>query len=411
MSLPLTVALFDTLLACVNPFKEFPPYSTTDTGPTPTGTDTATYTTGTTTAAAPCADGSWGTLPKDQEANAIFVSQNKSPNPDGTEQNPFSLFSDAIDFVETNPTKTIFLGPGTYSDLSNLIETSSKYPTGFDGLSIYGCSPTESIVNGEGMYSATLGLVNVANFHLEGFSVIPPKSIFYGLAVFNPNSQGTIDNVTISGPAFTGLYVQDGGTLDITNSSISTTDGMGLQVETTDQVTITNSKISAKDEGVWIRKSSFSATNLTIDQTGDAGIECLVDSNCEITDSVITNATLTGIRATDAKLLSVSNTTIGPVAVSAGTQGDGIVCSQGEYTSVDPRLFRCDIHDVTINTPARAGVIFDNVTGLSCTNIIVTGAGYYSNTGLSVFSQNGANMSCDPADYFPIKPGRDLSIW
>jgi len=252
---------------------------------------------------------------------------------------------------------------GTYSAGLTISTNSEGLP--LNGITIRAAPGQSPTLDGTGLDDqADILVVGLQNVLLQGLKItggsmgvrLLQSSLDFPLSA-------TIDHCNISGVSEgdhpTGLEVDGGGTVEVTQSTISNSGGTGIFA----------------DEGAYLTLLSS-----TVEDSGDDGIEALF-SNIDVLRSTVTRNTGAGLL-----LYACSGTIDGSVlSANLGSFGDGIEIADGNFT----------ITNNTFDSNDRAGIGFFSTTD--------TGAGpvaYFARNIVRVNKVYGVLSN----------PGRDLRI-
>ena len=323
-------------------------------------------------AAGPCADGGWGevTSPSD----AVHVRSDGDDGDDGSARAPLATFGAALDLARSSGTRTIALGPGTWSVTATLTSPDD------DGLEILGCSATETVLEASDSSEPILLVAEVVDFRLAGVQLLG------GDRALRPwqGATGTLQNVVITeatsagiaidGPK-TSLTLEDVEIRDITQGSgTSTRGGYGIAVSDGTLVMSGGGTWEATLAGIAVSGGTVDLERLTVADTRTSsrgtfgrGIHLHNMSTGRIADvtlSGLSDAALFSQLSLGLEVEALVIDEVSAVAVpgSTGTTGDAIVLIEGDDDmTYDPADLEVTLSDCELEGADRAGVVVEDV--------------------------------------------------
>ena len=298
----------------------------------------------------------WAGLYVPDPSRVLLVSQGSS----GTDR--FGALAAAL--AAARPGNIIEISDsGTYAAGLTISTNSEGLP--LNGITIRAAAGQTPTLDGTGLGDqADIMIVGLQNVLLQGLKITGGST---GVQLLQSSLDfplsATIDHCNISGMSEgvdpTGLEIDGGGTVEVTQSTISNCSGTGILA----------------DEGAYLTLLSS-----TVQNNGDGGVDALF-SNIDVLNSTVTNNTSAGL-----VLYGCSGTIDGSVfSANLGSFGDGIEVGDGNFT----------ITNNTFDSNDRAGIGFFSMTG--------TGAGP-----VAYFARNIVRLN---KIYGVLSnPGRDLRI-
>ncbi len=298
----------------------------------------------------------WAGLYVPDPSRVLLVSQGSS----GTDR--FGALAAAL--AAARPGNIIEISDsGTYSAGLTISTNSEGLP--LNGITIRAAAGQTPTLDGTGLGDqADIMIVGLQNVLLQGLKITGGST---GVQLLQSSQDfplsATIDHCNISGMSEgvdpTGLEIDGGGTVEVTQSTISNCSGAGILA----------------DEGAYLTLLSS-----TVQNNGDGGVDALF-SNIDVLNSTVTNNTSAGL-----VLYGCSGTIDGSVfSANLGSFGDGIEIADGNFT----------ITNNTFDSNDRGGIGFFSMTG--------TGAGP-----VAYFARNIVHLN---KIYGVLSnPGRDLRI-
>lgn len=288
--------------------------SETDTGETDTDTDTAPN----------CAEGQifdgevcvpeicgvapWGNIPVDE--TTVYVDGNYPYHGTGTPDNPFIHISEALDHCALVGIKSIAVARANYQE-------DLRISADHDGIRLYGRCSDLVIVDSHNELATSNGMTadGVTDFLISGirFDAAPVR----GMSVINGSTVTAMD-IEVTNSTTTGVVVQSGGTLTMTNARFDLNHEIGVLVsDTSSHAFLTNLEITR--------------TAVSDDGTGGIGLSVQNGATVEVDTLNVQDSTERGIQARGNRtIVDLVNVAVGGTLPNAdGYYGHGMDVEDG----------------------------------------------------------------------------------
>ncbi len=277
--------------------------------------------------------------------------------------NTYSTLSAALGAAR--PGNVIEIGDsGTYSEALTISTNAEGLP--LHGITLRAASGKTPTLDGSGNVTSgtpDILVVGLRNVLIQGLTI---NGGFTGIELLQPSTSVplsvTIDQCTITsmtgGSSAAGIYVDSGGTVDVTKSVISRSTGVGINVFEGTQLTVTGS---------------------TVQNNASDGIDTL-GANVDILNSTITGNAGPGLYL-DTSSGTISGNTL---SLNTGSFGDGLEIVDGTFT----------VTNNTFDSNDRAGIGFFSNSGIGPVARIV-GNISHANKGYGLLANPGWNLLLD----------------
>jgi hypothetical protein len=347
-------------------------------GDDPCPTDTPCDTVDTDVLPPPCADGTWGLITSPE--TSVHVSPAGRPNGTGAIADPVDSVAVALALAAATDDPRVALWPGTYREAVLINGTE-----GHDGMVVEGCSPEESILAAPAPDALVLRVTQVDQVELRGMSVEGGETGIRIDATGENGTGATVASLRVADATNLGILVDGPVSVadisDVVVEDIGTPDGSyGVGVVVTGTATMSNVTVervyrvgilvSGSDADVSLDNGMVNEVRTAPDGGLGRGIQIQSEAVAEISDTEVSDVSDAGIFAVRAPGLRIRQTTVARVAGAtipgeSDMSGDGVVVTSndGSNISLDPANYPVTLTDNTISdfVARRAGIYLEEV--------------------------------------------------